>query len=254
MLSDDEVRVQNNIIKDFYILKIKESYQDILLESYQDILLNSARIDAKQKISGFYFSKAIYQKMVKKDGVLVKSAPETEITGWYQRLPEENDWHTGIIFFEKGQLKWKNLAGVEWNLRPDINNNKLITAEDNPYQTEYEYDFMLMKTSEKSKSVSQSEEYPIVNYNTKLDEVCRGLINNNWNSYLNINKNEFNSKGYMFVVAGEDGRCESGIGSNKEHALNECTKWQEENNIVGVCELYAEGEEVVWDGHLKPSK
>ncbi|MDB9933554.1 hypothetical protein OAE45_02930 [Candidatus Thioglobus sp.] len=298
LLSDDEVRVQQSIIKDFDILKTKESYEDILL--------NSARIDAKQKISGFYFSKAIYQKMVKKDGVLVKSAPETEITGWYQRLPKKNDWHTGIIFFEKGQLKWKNLAGVEWNLQPDINNNKLITGEDNPYQTKYEPDFRLMKTSEKSsskklpdnskfsrnrygfkcnsgfkregnnmctkdlaiaqkiaeaiktseksKSVSQSEEYPTVDYNTKLDEVCRGLINNNWNGYLNINKNEFNSKGYMFVVAGEDGRCESGIGSNKEHALNECTKWQEENNIVGVCELYAEGEEVVWDGHLKPSK
>jgi len=107
-----------------------------------------------------------------------------------------------------------------------------------------------IKSSEKSKSVSQSEEYPTVDYNTKLDEVCRGLINNSWNSYLNINKNEFNSKGYMFVVAGEDGRCESGIGSNKEHALNECTKWQEENNIVGICEFYAEGEEVVWDGSV----
>jgi len=107
-----------------------------------------------------------------------------------------------------------------------------------------------IKSSEKSKSVSQSEEYPTVDYNTKLDEVCRGLINNSWNSYLNINKNEFNSKGYMFVVAGEDGRCESGIGSNKEHALNECTKWQEENNIIGVCELYVEGEEVVWDGSV----
>ncbi|MDA8872153.1 SHOCT domain-containing protein [Candidatus Thioglobus sp.] len=107
-----------------------------------------------------------------------------------------------------------------------------------------------IKTSEKSKSVSQSEEYPTADYNTKLDEVCRGLINNSWNGYLDINKNEFNSKGYMFVVAGEDGRCESGIGSNKEHALNECTKWQEENNIVGVCELYAEGEEVVWDGSV----
>jgi len=76
------------------------------------------------------------------------------------------------------------------------------------------------------------------------------LINNNWNSYLNINKNEFNSKGYMFIVAGEDGRCESGIGSNKEHALNECTKWQEENNIVGTCELYGEAGEVVWDGSV----
>ena len=277
----------------------------------EDILLNSARIDAKQKISGFRFIQEKYHKMVKKDGVFQKGAHETEITGWYQRLPRENDWHTGIIFFEKGQLKWKNEAGVEWNLQPDINNNKLITGEDNPYQTKYEPDFRLIKsseksksvsrsskklpdnskfsrnrygfkcnsgfkregnnmctkdlaiaqkiaeaikTSEKSKSVSQSEEYPTVNYNTKLDEVCRGLINNSWNGYLDINKNEFNSKGYMFVVAGEDGRCESGIGSNKEHALNECTKWQEENNIVGVCELYAEGEEVVWDGHLKPSK
>ena len=111
-----------------------------------------------------------------------------------------------------------------------------------------------IKTSEKSKSVSQSEEYPTADYNTKLDEVCRGLINNNWNSYLNINKNEFNSKGYMFIVAGEDGRCESGIGRTKENALNECIKWKEENNLAGVCEFYAEGEEVVWDGHLKPSK
>ena len=109
-------------------------------------------------------------------------------------------------------------------------------------------------SKDEDKENASSKKYPTVNYNTKLDEVCRGLINNNWNSYLNINKNEFNSKGYMFVVAGEDGRCESGIGSNKEHALNECTKWQEENNIIGVCELYAEGEEVVWDGHLKPSK
>ena len=40
------------------------------------------------------------------------------------------------------------------------------------------------------------------------------------------------------------------LGVTKEHALNECTKWQEENNIVGVCELYAEGEEVVWDGSV----
>ena len=49
---------------------------------------------------------------------------------------------------------------------------------------------------------------------------------------------------------GEDGRCEHGHGRTKENAFNECTKWQEENNIVGVCELYAEGEEVVWDGSV----
>ena len=105
-------------------------------------------------------------------------------------------------------------------------------------------------SKDENKENASSKKYPTVNYNTKLDEVCRSLINNSWNGYLDINKNEFNSKGYMFVVAGEDGRCESGIGSNKEHALNECTKWQEENNIVGICEFYAEGEEVVWDGSV----
>ena len=149
-----------------------EEYPTVSIEeSYEDILLNSARIDAKQKISGFYFSKAIYRKMVKKYGFLVKSAPETEITGWYQRLPEENDWHTGIIFFEKGQLKWKNEAGVEWNLQPDINNNKLITGEDNPYQTEYEPDFTLIKTSEKSKSTSK--EVSTLETNESVDYVER---------------------------------------------------------------------------------
>jgi hypothetical protein len=112
----------------------------------------------------------------------------------------------------------------------------------------------LKPSKDENKENATSEEYPTVDYNTKLDEVCRGLINNSWNGYLDINKNEFNSKGYMFIVAGEDGRCESGIGRTKENALNECTKWQEENNIAGVCELYAEGEEVVWDGHSKPTK
>jgi thiol:disulfide interchange protein DsbC len=225
-----------------------EEYPTVSIEeSYEDILLNSARIDAKQKISGFTFTQANYHKMVKKDGVLVKSAPETEITGWYQFIPKENDWHTGIIFFEKGQLKWKNEAGVEWNLQPDINNNKLITGEDNPYQTKYEPDFMLIKSSEKSKSVSQSEEYPIVDYNTNLLEICKRDVEGNW-------KNDIKDAPYMFAVAGEDGRCEYGAGDTEYGAFNECTKWQEENNIVGTCELYGESGEVVWDGHLKPSK
>ena len=112
----------------------------------------------------------------------------------------------------------------------------------------------LKPSKDENKENATSEEYPTVDYNTKLDEVCRGLINNSWNGYLDINKNEFNSKGFMFVVAGEDGRCESGIGRTKENAFNDCIKWQEENNIVGTCELYAEGEEVVWDGHSKPTR
>mgnify|MGYP003321967165 FL=1 len=136
------------------------------------------------------------------------------------------------------------------------NDPKIQYLKDNWFKIEkhngtYKFNTSMTKADVKNQFLnSDEEEIETVNYNTKLDEVCRGLINNNWNSYLNINKNEFNSKGYMFVVAGEDGRCESGIGRIKENALNECTKWQEENNIIGVCEFYAEGEEVVWDGSV----
>jgi hypothetical protein len=125
--------------------------------------------------------------MPNQDGLLHVSeiVHETEITGWYQRLPKKNDWHTGIIFFEKGQLKWKNEAGVEWNLQPDINNNKLITGEDNPYQTEYEPDFTLIKSSEKSKSASKEvstlETNESVDYVERLKQVkallASGIIN-----------------------------------------------------------------------------
>ena len=102
-----------------------------------------------------------------------------------------------------------------------------------------------IKTSEKSKSVSQSEEYPTVDYNTNVKELCQGHIAANWKGYM-----EPNSSGYFFAVVGEDGRCEHGVGRTKEDAFNECTKWQEENNIVGTCELYGEAGEVVWDGSV----
>jgi len=101
-------------------------------------------LTAKQNISGFEFINEAYTKMVEKNGVLEQSPLDTEITGWYARLPVDNDWHVGKIFYEKGQLKWKNLAGVEWSLQPDIDNNKLITGEDNPYQKDYQPDFMLI--------------------------------------------------------------------------------------------------------------
>ena len=60
---------------------------------------------------------------------------------------------------------------MEWNLQPDINNNKLITGEDNPYQTKYEPDFMLIKSSEKSKSASK--EVSTLETNESVDYVER---------------------------------------------------------------------------------
>ena len=77
-------------------------------------------------------------------------------------------------------------------------------------------------------------------------ELCREHIALNWKSYVKINKKEFNSKGYLFAVVGEDGRCEHGFGPTQKHAFNDCTHWKKENNIIGTCELYAKGQEVVW--------
>ena len=86
-----------------------------------------------------------------------------------------------------------------------------------------------------------------VNYSdTNLMELCREHIAHGWKSYVKINKKEFNSKGYLFAVVGEDGRCEHGFGPTQKHAFNDCTHWKKENNIIGTCELYARGEEVVW--------
>ena len=93
---------------------------------------------------------------------------------------------------------------------------------------------------------SQLEE-EITKTNLQLkEEICQGHIQANWPGYIDINKNEFNSKGYMYVVSGVEGRCEHGIGQTSKDAFNDCTKWQEENNIVGTCEPYARGEEVIW--------
>ena len=100
---------------------------------------------------------------------------------------------------------------------------------------------------EESKSVPQSEEYPTVDYNTNLLELCKRDVEGAW-------KNDINENIYMFAVAGEDGRCEYGGDHTLKKAFDVCTKWQEENNIVGTCELYGRSGEVVWDGHLKPSK
>ena len=77
-------------------------------------------------------------------------------------------------------------------------------------------------------------------------ELCREHIAHGWKSYVKINKKEFNSKGYLFAVVGEDGRCEHGFGPTQKHAFNDCTHWKKENNIIGTCKLYARGEEVVW--------
>ena len=98
------------------------------------------------------------------------------------------------------------------------------------------------------KGPSQNETIKTVNYDTNLMELCPEHIAHGWKSYVKINKKEYNSKGYLFAVVGEDGRCEHGFGPTQKHAFNDCTHWKKKNNIIGTCELYARGEEVVWRG------
>ena len=79
-------------------------------------------------------------------------------------------------------------------------------------------------------------------------ELCREHIADTWNDYVEINRKEFNSKGYFYAVVGEDGRCEHGTGPTQKHAFNDCNKWKNDHNIIGNCKLFARGEEVVWRG------
>jgi hypothetical protein len=109
---------------------------------------------------------------------------------------------------------------------------------------EYEFSPEILLDYDASKATT-NESFPTVDYNTNVKELCQGHIAANWKGYM-----EHNSSGYFFAVVGEDGRCEHGVGRTKEDAFNECTKWQEENNIVGTCELYGKDGEVVWDGSV----
>ena len=66
---------------------------------------------------------------------------------------------------------------------------------------------------------------------------------------MELNTREFNSEGYLFIAVGEDGRCEYGMGRSENDGFNDCTRWKDENNIFGQCELYAKGEQILWNEH-----
>ncbi len=56
------------------------------------------------------------------------------IVGKYQRVPVENDWHRGeIVWLGDHQFAWKNEAGSEWRLTPDLNNSRLLKSVGSDY-------------------------------------------------------------------------------------------------------------------------
>ena len=87
-------------------------------------------------------------------------------------------------------------------------------------------------------------ELPIASENDqKTDFInCDWNFKEIWDEYLESNDKEFNSQGYLYAVSGENDRCEYGVGQDKKEAFDDCTKWKEENDIIGECELYAHGD------------
>ena len=54
------------------------------------------------------------------------------LIGRYERRPNENGYHEVEIFFENGQLKWKNIAGFTWSL--NLIDGNLWSGSDGVYE------------------------------------------------------------------------------------------------------------------------
>lgn len=59
---------------------------------------------------------------------------QDDVVGAYTMVNPSNDWHFGKICRDGSELKWVNRAGREWRLIPDLENNRLLTDETNPYR------------------------------------------------------------------------------------------------------------------------
>ena len=67
-----------------------------------------------------------------------------DVTGVYERLPILNSWHVGDITEDGSPLRWRNTAGIEWNLDPDLASGVLRIGPDCPYYDPIvSYDFRL---------------------------------------------------------------------------------------------------------------
>ena len=90
----------------------------------------------KKKVVGFNFLGETYVKLLNDNDAFV--------LGCYMRVPIQNARHTGSIYFDALQLKWKDAAGVSWNILTDFKNNKFFTNDDNPYADSFDSNFNLL--------------------------------------------------------------------------------------------------------------
>ena len=125
-------------------------------------------LDKGKDVIGFKFLGESYLKVLSNRNEYA-TEDGSGIIGCYMRLPIENAWHTGSIYFDGKQLKWKNAAGASWNLKADFKNNKLITSNDNPYADYNDPHFNLLFSDRgKFQKISPAEKECEAHYCTEI--------------------------------------------------------------------------------------
>ena len=72
--------------------------------------------------------------------------------------------------------------------------------------------------------------------NAENQKICDWIVDEVYTDLLNQGSND-----HLFVVVGNDGRCEYGRGTEKQDGFNDCEKHRKEKEINGECKLFAIG-------------
>ncbi len=67
-------------------------------------------------------------------------------------------------------------------------------------------------------------------------QICEWIVDEVYADLLNQGSND-----HLFVVVGNDGKCEYGRGTEKQDGFNDCEKHRKEKGINGECKLFAIG-------------
>ena len=72
--------------------------------------------------------------------------------------------------------------------------------------------------------------------NAENQQICDWIVDEVYADLLNQGSDD-----HLFVVVGNDGRCEYGRGTEKQDGFNDCEKHKKRNGINGECKLFAIG-------------
>ena len=72
--------------------------------------------------------------------------------------------------------------------------------------------------------------------NAESQQICDWIVDEVYADLLNQGSND-----HLFVVVGNDGKCEYGRGTEKQDGFNDCEKHRKEKGINGECKLFAIG-------------